>query len=134
MKSVVYIAGPYSAESRPEILVNIAMAVLEAATLRRHGFVVIVPHIESLFSEDSMDEFEWIDHGIELVKRCDAVFDIRRGLHVQQRLGLCYQCEPAPSHGTEMEIAEARRRGIPVFETVESLLEWREKTQPTPSA
>lgn len=103
---VVYVAGPYSADSKREVMANVFEAIEVAAEIRRAGFTAIVPHLESLFNEDCISEEEWLDHGFALLRRCSAVVDFRKGRR---------------SQGTEKEVTLATILGIPVVTSVGAL-------------
>lgn len=98
---MIYIAGPYTAKSEIEKTQNILNAVRAAAFLRSRGCVCVVPHLESMFCETCLEEDEWIRHGLELLKRCDAL--VTCVLDIQE------------SKGTLKEIEKACKWGIPVF-------------------
>ena len=105
---VVYIAGPYSAESKAEVFFNIGEAVRWATEVRQAGFSAIVPHLESFFCQDSLSEEQWLEHCLSLVKRCSAVLDTRQG---------------RKSSGTASEVMTAHILGIPVVTSVYQLTE-----------
>ena len=113
---VVYIAGPYKAESKSEVVHNILSAACAAEQVRREGLVAIVPHLESMWHEDAIPECQWLEHMLILLSRCDAFFDIRHGMK---------------SHGTEIERTRAIELGIPVFEDFLQLIEWSENIRIT---
>jgi hypothetical protein len=99
MKKLIYLAGPYSATSRAKVLGNIQRAVEVASELRRVGYVVFVPHLESMFGEDALNEDEWVQHGIRLLEACEEVMV----LPGWER-----------SRGTKKEIEYAKRIGLPI--------------------
>ena len=96
---VVYVAGPYRADTEEEINANIREACSIGAELRKAGYTVIIPHIESYMFEDALTEEEWLEHGISLLKRANAVYDFRNG---------------RKSTGTEDEVTVARGSSTPV--------------------
>ena len=70
---VVYIAGPFRAETPYDVVQNIRVA--EAAALRvwRAGMVALCPHLNTAnFSGAAPDEI-WLEGDLEMLKRCDAV-------------------------------------------------------------
>jgi hypothetical protein len=73
MNNVVYICGPYRAENKIEINQNILNAVKAANILRKENYACIVPHLESVYSEDTLTEDEWLEHGITLLSKCDIL-------------------------------------------------------------
>ena len=107
---LVYIAGPYRAETLKAVTQNVRRAVAEATTLLfQHGIMVICPHSMSHswekaqgFSEETL-----IAGDCELVRRCDAVLLLP---------GWAY------STGTAREREAAIEAGVPVFENRQELL------------
>lgn len=100
MKTLFYIAGPYSAPTRIGVIESICEAIKIASKVRKAGYAAIVPHLESMFSEDSLNEAGWLEHDIELLSRCDAVI-VGHGWET--------------SIGTQVEIEEAECLKIPVY-------------------
>lgn len=103
---VVYIAGPYSADTKREVRDNISEAIEVAGDIRQSGYSAIVPHLESLHNENCISEEDWLEHGLSLLRRCSAVFDFRRGRR---------------SRGTEIEVSLATMLGIPVVTSIGAL-------------
>jgi hypothetical protein len=104
---VIYVAGPYTAATKEGVKANISEAAEVAAEIRRAGFSAVVPHLESLYNIACISEGAWIEHGIALLRRCDAIFDFRRG---------------RKSAGTEIEVRISKLRGMPRFTTVTDLV------------
>ncbi|WP_158611222.1 MULTISPECIES: DUF7768 domain-containing protein [Pseudomonas] len=106
---VVYVAGPYRAESRAGVTLNIQAARAVGLAAIRKGWSPIIPHANTgdldVVDPDIGDRF-WLAATLELMTRCDAVL-------------LCpgWEC----SAGTLAEIAEAHSQGIPVFQTCSAL-------------
>jgi nucleoside 2-deoxyribosyltransferase len=113
---VVYVAGPYRAPTKSEVLDNIGKACALAGEVVRLGAVPIVPHANGYEVDAAMrdngepagDAYR-LEAGLELLRRCDAVLLVE---------GWEY------SSGTKAEIAEANRLDKPVFATVEQLRVW----------
>ena len=103
---VVYVAGPYRADTKREVRDNISDAIEVAANIRRAGYSAVVPHLESLQNEECLTEDGWLEHGLALLRRCHAVFDFRRGRR---------------SGGTEKEVTLATIIGIPVVISIGAL-------------
>jgi hypothetical protein len=105
-KPWVYIAGPYR---RPNCAINASRAICVGHELRSMlGVVVIVPHLSIL--EDMIcpeDDQYWLDVTMDMMRGCDAVFRM-----------------PGESEGSDAEVAEATRLGIPVFTHRAALAEW----------
>jgi hypothetical protein len=100
MRKLVYVAGPLKADSNIGMLLNRIKAAQIGAELRRLGFAVIVPHLESVFTEDTLTEEAWLAHGIAVMRRCDAVVLVPRS---------------EGSEGTQAEIVEAISHGISIY-------------------
>lgn len=98
----VYVAGPYRGKSRAAVELNIQVARKVGMLAAIKGWSPVIPHSNTAHLDeccDLPDQF-WLDSTMELMRRCDAVV-------------LC----PGWQHssGTLAEVAEAERRGIPVF-------------------
>lgn len=108
---MVYISGPYSAETPYLKNKNIrrAIEVHEAATAA--GFVVYCPHTTShpLDGMPGMEHQDWLLHDFEVIRRCDAVV-------------LTPMWET--SNGATQEVDFARQHNIPIFRSVESAVKY----------
>lgn len=100
---VCYIAGPYRAQTRAGIELNIQAARAVGLLCCRKGWSPVVPHANTghLDAVDPSigDEF-WLASTKELLRRCDAVVLVPGW---------------EQSQGTRDEIIEAEQRGIPVY-------------------
>ena len=103
---VVYVAGPYRADTEREVRDNISEAIEVASQIRSAGYSAVVPHLESLHNEECISENDWIEHGLALLQRCSAVVDFRRGRR---------------SAGTDRECCLAGMLGIPIVTSVGAL-------------
>lgn len=105
-KPLVYIAGPYRA---PNPVHNTRNAVQIAQTFRdKLDIVVCIPHLSML--EDQMHpkpENYWLRTTLDQMRVCDAVFRIA-----------------GESVGSDAEVAEAVRLGIPVLRNAFELAQW----------
>lgn len=100
MVKLCYIAGPYRANTLNEIRRNIRAAERASEAAVRLGFYPVSPHACTAFF-DAPDRIRlWLEGGIEALKRCDAIM-------------LCPGWRD--SEGTMAELAEAKRRGMPVY-------------------
>ena len=100
---LVYIAGPYRAETTKEVAINISNAKLVRALATHRGWFPVIPHANTGHMEESVsrpDQF-WLNGTMEMMRRCDAVL-------------LCPGW--ATSSGTKAEIREAQALGIPIYE------------------
>lgn len=80
MDKLVYIAGPYRANSATGIAANIQSARLAAIEFAKMGIPYICPHLNSAYFEeyapDVPDSF-YLKMGLEILARCDAIFVLR---------------------------------------------------------
>lgn len=106
---VAYVAGPYRAESRAGVTLNIQTARTVGLLAIRKGWSPVIPHANTgdldVVDPDIGDHF-WLAATLELMTRSDAVL-------------LCPGWER--SAGTLAEIKEAHDRGIPVFKNASDL-------------
>tara|TARA_R100000935_G_C2709882_1_gene113654 strand:+ start:168 stop:563 length:396 start_codon:yes stop_codon:yes gene_type:complete len=115
---VVYVAGPYRAESRAGVTLNIQAARAVGLAAIRKGWSPIIPHANTgdldVVDPDIGDRF-WLAATLELMTRCDAVL-------------LCpgWEC----SAGTLAEIDAANKQGLPVYQNAYQLPsadDWRQQ-------
>lgn len=92
--SVIYVAGPYRADSENKLFENIIRARTKARELWHLGWTVICPHTNSMFMGDENDWQLFLDGCLELVRRSDAIYM----LHGWET-----------SEGSNEELAEAKR-------------------------
>ena len=97
-KKIIYLAGPLTDEDETIQLNNIRFACDVAAELRGAGMIVISPHEMGYHHPDSLDYEAWMDHGLQILSRCDEVMLLP---------GWEY------SAGTQREISFAGAYGIP---------------------
>jgi hypothetical protein len=126
-KLVVYVAGPYTAETREEILANLEIAEKAARDLFALGFIPIIPHkLSAFWDEDprftSFGHTQWLtDFCYPIQDICDMVF-LCPGW--KNSKGACLEHEHA--HETRQPHAETVEHlcslGILIFE-VEKLKE-----------
>ena len=107
-RKVVYIAGALNSDAVGYIK-NMHRMIAFARQVRRYGFSVYVPcndFLEGLV-DGQFDYPDYFDNSQPILLRCDAV-------------ALTPGWES--SKGTQREIALAKEKGIPVFETIEDLI------------
>lgn len=103
---VIYVAGPYRAETPFKILQNIRRAEQIALQVWQAGHVALTPHMNTrLFDGECPDE-TWLTGGLELLRRCDAIILVPGW---------------ETSDGTFLEIEEAKKLNIPIYMTIEDL-------------
>jgi len=105
---LVYIAGPYRAETAWGIENNVRRIEDIGARVAQYGALPIMPHANTRFFHGAFnlpDQF-WLDAYLELVRRCDAVF-----------------CRDG-SHGTNRELELADSLNIPIFHNFIALATW----------
>ena len=98
---VAYVAGPYRAETHAEVHANIQRARRVAEQLWAKGYAVICPHLNSAFMSGPIDEKNFLDGYLELVRRSDIVV-------------LTTDIAGISGTGTQKEYELARELGIPV--------------------
>ncbi len=72
-QQVVYVAGPFRADSHWEIEGNIRRAEEYALLLWLEGYAVICPHANTRFYQDVAPDETWLDGDLEIVSRCDII-------------------------------------------------------------
>ena len=105
----VYIAGPYRASSEYQVLQNIRRAEDLALKVWKAGCACICPHKNAAFLGGAAPDSVWLQGGLEMIRRCDAIILVDGWRH---------------SEGTRAEIKEARDLGVPVFVDFENFEKW----------
>ena len=72
--TLVYIAGPYRGRTTAEITGNIRRAEQYTEKLLRMGFFVYCPHKNTSHLDGCVPETFFLDMGLEMLRRCDAIF------------------------------------------------------------
>ena len=105
MKPKVYIAGPYT---NGDTIWNIREAVRHGNMIFNYGMMPFIPHLtgfwDFLVTRDIKD---WYEYENEWLVMCDAVWRIK-----------------GKSKGADAEVKLAKKKGIPIFNTFNELLEW----------
>lgn len=106
---LLYVAGPYRAPTKEGVDLNISAAKHVAALACRKGYAPLCPHMNTAHMDhivpDLGDEF-WLAITMEMMRKCAAVVLVPGW---------------SRSSGTLAEIEEAKRLGIPVFESVDTM-------------
>lgn len=96
----VYVAGRYRGKSEYEVTQNIRAAEDVGVALLRAGHVPWIPHKAFAYLGGAADDSVFLNADLWLMRKCDAVVVVPGW---------------ETSSGTKAEIAEAEKRGIPVF-------------------
>jgi hypothetical protein len=71
---LVYIAGPYSADTPLEIEQNVAIAITAGNKIAGVGFAVFIPHLYHYWQQWYYQEYDfWMRQDKELLNRCDCL-------------------------------------------------------------
>ena len=105
---VVYIAGPYRADTQWGMHTNIKRAERTALDVWFLGGVALCPHKNTAYFEGAwgIESQVWLDGDLELLSRCDAVY-------------LAPDWEK--SEGARAEIKFAKENNIPILYTYDDL-------------
>jgi nucleoside 2-deoxyribosyltransferase len=103
---LVYIAGPYCADTAWAVEKNVRAAETLAHSVWLAGYVAVCPHSMCRWMSE-IDESVYLEGLLDLMRHCDAVLLVGAW---------------AESRGTVAEVLEARRLGIPVYLTLADLL------------
>jgi hypothetical protein len=108
LKKLVYVSGPYTAATVERTLEHIKQAEIAGDAIRSGGSYALVVHSEGLpYAKGELDDTHgaqyWYEETLEKMRRCDAVVMLPGW---QQSIG-CLN-----------EYAEAKRLGIPVYESI----------------
>lgn len=98
---VIYVAGPYTAETDWQRGIHIKKACDVTANLWRMGFYAVCPHKITAFYGGLCEENVFIEGGLEILRRCDVVVLVEGW---------------EKSGGTLGEVEEAIKIGLPVYE------------------
>jgi hypothetical protein len=104
----VYISGPITLGGFD---LNIGLAVDAANELANHGFAPFCPHSNTFLMavKQRRPHAEWLALDLPWVDACDVIYRI-----------------PGASKGADMEVARARKQGIPVVYSIGELITLRD--------
>lgn len=77
---VIYVAGPYRADTEWGVVQNIRHAEEAAIRLWKEGWAVLCPHKNSALLGGSLgdvDDSTWLAGGLELLRRSDAIYMLK---------------------------------------------------------
>lgn len=103
---MIYVAGPYRADTERGVLENIRSAESVAIEVWQAGYVALTPHLNTRLFGGLCPDSVWLQGALELLRRCDGMI-----------LVLGWES----SSGTLAEIEEAKRITIPTFNNIEEL-------------
>lgn len=101
----VFISGPYS---QGDIAINVKTAMDIAYKLMKKGYAPYCPHLTHFLHMNHPQPYEkWLELDKEYLILCDAVYRF-----------------PGESDGADKEVELATEKGIPVFYTIEELINY----------
>ena len=106
---LIYVAGPYSGSSRPEIDENVNRAIDHGIEIFNRGHFPYVPHLTDLIdrrAKERGNEMSWSDFmawDAPWLKVCDALLFI------------------GESKGANIELEEAKQLGLTVFYSISEI-------------
>lgn len=104
-KIKVYVAGPYT---KPDPCINTHNAIKVANALMDAGLSPFLPHLSHFWHTVTPKPYqEWLDLDFEWITVCQVLYRM-----------------PGESSGADKEVALAESLGIPVFRSLQLLLEW----------
>lgn len=99
---LIYISGPYTSG---DVAVNVRSACLAGDAILEKGYIPIVPHLTHFWHCISPKSWEtWIKIDTTLIPFCDAVLRL-----------------DGISDGADIEVACAKKIGIPVYYSLEEI-------------
>jgi hypothetical protein len=110
---VVYVAGPFRADNSWLIEQNIRRAEELSLKVWQNDMAAVCPHTNTRFFQGAADDDVWLKGDLEILERCDAVL-LAPGWK--------------DSRGTIAEVSRANDLKLPVFVSIERLLEWKEES------
>lgn len=106
---IIYVSGPYSAETEEGRLKNTQTAIDIGIELIRKGHTVLIPHL-SHYTDMRAQELGielpwecWMKQDLEILEKCDALYYI------------------APSKGADIEREHALDWGLEVYERLDDV-------------
>ena len=77
--NIIYIAGPYRADTEWQLIENIRAAEAAAIKLWAGGWAVICPHKNTAHFGGVWDipDDTWLEGDLEILNRCDAIYMLK---------------------------------------------------------
>lgn len=102
-RPLVYIVGPFRADTPWEIEQNVRRAEEHGLLIAKLGGVPVIPHTMYRFFQGSLSDAFWLEAGLALLRKCDAI-------------AVCVIAEIAlQGEGARAEIAEGKLCKFPIF-------------------
>lgn len=105
----VYVAGPIS---KGDVFQNLRRGIDAGAELRKRGFAPFVPHYDFLaymYRDDVWNYETVLANDFDWISKCDAILRL-----------------PGESAGADREEAHARKIGVPIYYSLEELVDARD--------
>lgn len=82
MSKMIYVAGPYTAADKTDMLLNVHRAMAVAAALIVNGWVAICPHLSHYLAPHLPNDVGfthtlWMGQDLPILSKCDAVYFLR---------------------------------------------------------
>ena len=106
LMEVAYVIGPYRNETAYGTKKNIQKAEQLAEELWRLGYAAFCPHSNSAFLSGLVPEQQFLEGGIEFLRRCDLAVTVEGWEN---------------SQGSLLEIKICKENNIPIFYSLEEL-------------
>ena len=107
MKKILYVAGPYRAETERGVVENIRAAEAVAIEVWKAGHIALCPHLNTRLFGGILPDMVWLEGAIDLMLRCDGVVLVPGWEN---------------SQGTIAEIEIAQSMDMPVWYKVEDII------------
>lgn len=104
---IAYVAGPYRGDTSWAIECNIHAAKRVGVALAKLGIMPVIPHANTSHFDGVMSDKFWLVGTLELMRRCDLVVLVDGWER---------------SSGAREEVKEARRLGIPVYDSIDDVI------------
>jgi len=109
---VCYIAGPFRSSDPRQMAAHTLTAQHAAADLARLGYAPYCPHANLGHAFGAVDEGVAAQINTTFLRLCDALLLLPGW---------------GNSLGTRIELIEAKRLGLPVFQSIEEVRAWRQR-------